>query len=249
VQARSEIPITNGGAYTAGTVKAAVPAMLRRLEADGVSLERVCAGVVGANGVVGFRVCHSLLGHVGRLVMIGRDAERLERSATRLRHRCESTEVVTATSLEALKECDLVFSATSEPDPLIFPAHVRPGALIYDLGRPADVDESVKAIPGVEVVAGGTVRPPGRALGRLDIHFGQGAVPACLAETIIIALENCPERCTLGDNTKGENIEYFVEKAEQLGFTIVDRMLDDHGTAPAATPLPTPITAAAGDEG
>jgi acyl-phosphate glycerol 3-phosphate acyltransferase len=249
VQAESEIPITNGGAYTAGTVKAAVPAMLRRLEADGIPLDRICAGVVGANGVVGFRVCHSLLGHVGRLVMIGRDPERLERSAARLRHRADGTDVVTSISLAALKVCDLIFSATSEPDPLIFPDHVRAGSLIYDLGRPADVDESVKELGGVEVVPGGTVRPPGRALGRLDIHFGRGSVPACLAETILIALEACPERRTLGDSTKSEHVEFFVQRAEELGFVVVDRVMDQHVASSAAPLSPAAVGAAgAGDE-
>jgi len=243
VQARSEIPITNGGAYTAGTVKAAVPAILRRLGEDRVRIESIQAGVVGANGVVGFRVCHSLLGHVGRLVMIGRDGERLERSAERLRHRAGGTEVVTSTALESLRDCDLIFSATSEPDPVIYPAHVRPGALVYDLGRPADVDETVKAVPGVEVVPGGTVRPPGRADQRLDIHFGRGTIPACLAETIIIALEHCPERRTLGENSKTENVEFFVRKAEELGFTVVDRLVS--GTTAAASHAPSVVTGAA----
>jgi acyl-phosphate glycerol 3-phosphate acyltransferase len=253
VQAEVDIPVTNGGAYTAGTVKSAVPAMLRRLEQDGVRTDRLSAGVVGANGVVGFRVCHSLLGHVGRLVMIGRDEERLTRSAARLRLRAGDTEILTATSLEALSECDLIFSATSEPDPVIFPEHVRAGALIYDLGRPADVDESVKALPGVEVVPGGTVRPPGRSTGRLDIHFGRGTIPACLAETIIIALERCPERRTLGDNSRAENVEFFVQKAEELGFVVVDRVVEEEVAASIAHPLaPAPIpaasSAAAGDE-
>jgi predicted amino acid dehydrogenase len=249
VQAQAEIPITNGGAYTAGTVKAAVPAMLARLERAGVPLGRVCAGVVGANGVVGFRVSMSLLGYVGRLVMVGRDVERLERSAALLRRRAEGTEIVTATTLDPLQECDLLFSATSEPDPVIFSRHVRPGTLIYDLGRPADVDESVKSVPGVEVVPGGTVTPPGQALGRLDIHFGRGAVPACLAETIIIALEGCPERRTLGDNMKAENVEFFIRKAEELGFVVVDRVLDEQTAAAAVGAAdPVAVTASPGGE-
>jgi acyl-phosphate glycerol 3-phosphate acyltransferase len=240
VQARSEIPVTNGGAYTAGTVKAAVPAMLRRLEQDGARLDAVRAGVVGANGVVGFRVCHSLLGH----------AERLERSANRLRTRAGETEILTSTSLADLKECDLVFTATSEPDPVLFPEHVRPGTLIYDLGRPPDVDESVREVPGVEIVPGGTVRPPGQALGRLDIHFGRGTIPACLAETIIIALEHCPERRTLGDSSKAENVEFFVQKAEELGFQVVDRVLAAE-SSPSPSPViltPSPVPAT-GEEG
>jgi acyl-phosphate glycerol 3-phosphate acyltransferase len=238
VQAHADIPVTNGGAYTAGTVKAAVPAILARMRAEGVRLDSVTAGVVGANGVVGFRVSHSLLDQVGRLVMIGRDMERLERSAARLRHRANETEVVTSTSLDALRDCALVFSATSEPDPVIFAPHVRPGALVYDLGRPADVDESVTSVPGVEIVPGGTVRPPGTLSQRLDIHFGRGTIPACLAETIIIALERCPERRTLGDNSTTENIEYFVRRAQELGFVVVDRVIQE-------APLVEPVNEAA----
>src|SRR5439155_22665252 len=97
VQAQSEIPVTNGGAYTAGTVKVAVPALLERLEKEGVRLDEIRAGVVGANGVVGFRVCYSLLGQVGHMTMVGRDEERLERSASRLRHRAAGTEIEVST--------------------------------------------------------------------------------------------------------------------------------------------------------
>jgi predicted amino acid dehydrogenase len=178
--------------------------------------------------------------------MIGRDPERLERSAARLRPRAAGTEIATSTSLDSLPDCNLIFSATSEPDPLIFPEHVRGGTLIYDLGRPADVDEAVKRVPGVEIVPGGTVRPPGGADYRLDIHFGVGTVPACLAETIIIALENCPERRTLGDGSKTENVDFFVRKAEELGFTVVDRVIDEIPGSPAApVAAATPVVAAA----
>jgi len=72
----------------------------------------------------------------------------------------------------------------------------------------------------------------------LDIHFGRGTIPACLAETIIIALERCPERRTLGDNTTTENVEYFVRRAEELGFVVVDRVIQ-------ATPSIEPVMEAA----
>ena len=63
--------VTNGGAYTAGTVRLAVPTMLRRLALKGMPLERARVGVVGANGVVGFGICRSLLADVGALVEPG----------------------------------------------------------------------------------------------------------------------------------------------------------------------------------
>ncbi len=132
--------VTNGGAYTAGTVRLAVPLMLEKLREQGVDPEQARAAVVGANGVVGFGISRDLAAHVGTLVMVGTDAERLEKSAGMLRRKA-TAEIVTATSVEACSDCDVIFTATSDPDPVLFARHVRQGTLIFDLGRPADVDD------------------------------------------------------------------------------------------------------------
>jgi predicted amino acid dehydrogenase len=143
VQAQAGFPVTNGGAYTAGTVRAAVPGMLRRLALRGVTPECARVGVVGANGVVGFGICRSVLEAIGSLVMVGTAQERLEKSAQALRRRHPEKEILPTTDLAPLRECNLIFTATSEPDPVLFPRHVGPGTLVYDLGRPADVEVSV----------------------------------------------------------------------------------------------------------
>lgn len=232
VQAEADLPVTNGGALTAGTVRVAVPAILRRLQRRGVPPRRARAAVVGAGGVVGFGICRAIAAEVGTLVMIGRDAGRLEKSAQHLRRRHPDLEVVVTTELAALADCDLIFTATSEPDPVIFPEHVRPGAIVYDMGRPPDVDPAVKSVPGVEVIPGGTIRPPGKITGRIDLAFGAGQIPACMAETVILALEKAFDRTSLGDATRAENIDYFVTRAQELGFVVVDGSVPD--PAPAA---------------
>lgn len=230
------IPVTNGGAYTAGTVKQAVPHVFAKLRARGVEPEEATAAVVGANGVVGFGICRQLAGQVARVLMIGTDAERLERSARLLRRRCRTTEILTTTDLDACRQADVIFTATSSVEPVLFPEQIRPSAVIYDLGRPADVDESVLAMPGVSVIPGGVVRPPGEMRQWLDVHFGAGQIPACMAETMLIALDECYDRVSLGDGTRAENIDYFVEAAERYGFAIVDEAI-----RPVASPAPARV--------
>ncbi|WP_018112182.1 glycerol-3-phosphate acyltransferase [Thermus igniterrae] len=226
-EAVPDIEVTNGGAYTAGTVKAAIPAILAHFAQGGKDLRQTTAAVVGANGVVAFGIARQIAPYVGRLILVGRDLARLERAAESLRKNLErkgqAPEVVVTTEVGAIREADLVFTATSDPNPVIYPEHVKPGAWIYDEGVPPDVHPSVGAVPGVRVIPGGVVRLPGEARATLDLHFGApNQVPACLAETMILAAEEAFDRKSLGGEVKGENIQFFVERAEALGFRVVE---------------------------
>ena len=226
-EAVPEIQVTNGGAYTAGTVKAAIPQILERFGREGQPLSEVTAAVVGANGVVAFGIARQIAPLVGRLILVGRNLERLEKSAETLRRlvarKGAGTEIVTTTEIPAIQEADLVFTATSDPGAVIFPDFVKPGAWIYDEGVPPDVDPAVKDVPGVRVIPGGVVRLPGEAEVNLDLRFGgPDLVPACLAETMILAAEEAWDRKSLGGQTKSENVQFFVERAAELGFEVVD---------------------------
>ncbi|MBS3933089.1 MAG: glycerol-3-phosphate acyltransferase [Truepera sp.] len=222
-EAVPEIHITNGGAYTAATVKAAVPGLLASFAAEGGLLKRACAAVVGANGVVAFGVARMIAGEVAELILIGRDLERLERSAQSLRRKFPQTAITTSTEVAACAAADLVFTATSDPDPVLYAEHIKPGAWVFDLGRPADVDDSVRRVPGVHIVPGGVVRPPGAMQSLIDLHFGDGLVPACLAETMIMTATRAFDRKSLGPQTKTADIDFYLEAGARLGFEIVTR--------------------------
>ena len=216
-----ELPVTNGGAYTAGTVRAALPELLERFAAGGRTLSQATAAVVGANGVVAFGVARTVAPSVARLLLVGRDAERLARSARTLTRKFPQADIVTTTEVARVREADLIFSATSDPDPVIYAEHVKPDAWLFDLGRPADVDDGVRAVPGIELIPGGVVRPPGAARSSYDLHFGDGLVPACLAETMIMAASRAFERKSLGDVTKEADIAFYVAEGARLGFEVV----------------------------
>lgn len=218
-----EIAVTNGGAYTAASVRAAVPGLLARFQAEGGSLRQATAAVVGANGVVAFGVARMIAGEVGEIVLVGRDGERVRRSAETLRRKFPETEVVATTDLAAVASADLVFTATSDPRPVLYPEHVRPGAWVFDLGRPADVHPSVRDVPGVQLVPGGVVRPPGTMRSEIDIRFGEGHVPACLAETMIMTAAHAFDRRSLGGATRTTDIAFYLREGERLGFEIVTR--------------------------
>ncbi len=218
-----DLAITNGGAYTAGTVKAAVPGLLKSFALEGGNLRHSCAAVVGANGVVAFGVARMIAPEVSEVILIGRDPERLERSSQSLRKKYPQTKITTSLELAPCAEADLIFTATSDPQPVILPLHVKPGAWIFDLGRPADVSESVREVPGVHIISGGVVKPPGEMRNHLNLHFGSGLIPACMAETMIMTATRAFERKSLGAQTKSADIEFYLQEGERLGFEIVTR--------------------------
>ena len=218
-----DLHITNGGAYTAGTVKAAVPGLLARFAAEGGFLRSACAAVVGANGVVAFGVARTIAPEVGEIILVGRDKARLERSARTLERKFPATTFHTSTDVSACSAADLIFTATSDPNPVLFAEHVKPGAWVFDLGRPADVDESVREVPGVSLIPGGVVRPPGAMRSSIDIHFGDGLVPACMAETMIMTATRAFDRKSLGPQTSAENVAFYLLEGERLGFDIITR--------------------------
>ena len=225
-EAVPEIEVTNGGALTAGTVRAAVPRVLERFKEEGRDPKEATAAVVGATGVVAFGIARQIAPLFGRVILIARNRERLERVAESLRRNLTrkgaKTEVVATTDYAPLKEADLIFTATSDPEPVIRPEHVKEGAWIFDEGVPPDVHPEVRKIPGVRVIPGGVVRLPGEARASLDLHFGgRDLVPACLAETMILAAEGAYDKKSLGGEISSENIRYFVDRAEALGFQIL----------------------------
>ncbi|MBO0150374.1 hypothetical protein, partial [Vibrio sp. Vb2424] len=79
-----DIEVTNGGAYTSGTVKAAIPNILAHYGQSGRELRTVTAAVVGANGVVAFGIARQIAPLVGKLILVGRNMVRLEKSAESL---------------------------------------------------------------------------------------------------------------------------------------------------------------------
>ena len=69
--------------------------------------------------------------------------------------------------------------------------------------------------------------------------YGPGLVPACLAETVVLAIDGCYDRASIGDRTKTENIDFFVMRASALGFEVqtTGRRVDAPGAAGAPTPV------------
>jgi predicted amino acid dehydrogenase len=211
------VPVTTGDAYT---VSIAVQALKAAADIMDIPLKNGCAAVVGATGAIG-RVCAELLaGDVGRLLLIARDETRLEELRGHLSSHSRA-ELAISTRVDSLREVQLILTVTSALHEVIHPGDLRAGSVVCDVARPRDVSAMVAgARDDILVIDGGMVDVPGP----VDFHFNFGFPPgkayACMAETMILALEGRFEDYTVGKDITVERVNEITALAGKHGFNL-----------------------------
>jgi predicted amino acid dehydrogenase len=85
---------------------------------------------------------------------------------------------------------------------------VKPGCVITDVARPLDLPASdVAKRPDVLVIESGEIELPTKVKGLKSIGLPPNVIYACLAETIVLALEGRFEVFTVGRDTEWEKVK------------------------------------------
>jgi predicted amino acid dehydrogenase len=223
------IPVTTGSSYT---VAVAVEASMEAARRMGLEPARSVVAIVGAYGSTG-RACARLLARkVKALVLIGRDLARLQG----VKQQVESlgTRAVAGTHLQDIRRADIVLSMTSSTVPIIRSDLLKPGAVVCDVSRPRSVSRHVtRERHDVLVIEGGVVRVPGQVDFGFDFGFPPGQAYACMAETMILAMEGRYECYSLGREISLDRVGEIAGLAQKHGFRLAgfrsfERVLEDH---------------------
>jgi predicted amino acid dehydrogenase len=225
VAKKAPLPITTGNSYSAsGALWAAHDALIKLgisdVDENGQIKGKVM--VVGASGSIG-AACSRLLAlscdelwlvdpQKGKLLALKHDIER-ENPRAELH--------VAATPNEHLPEMDLIVTATSGAGKRILDImKVKPGAVITDVARPLDLSaEDVAKRPDVLVIESGEIALPGQVRMR-DIGLPKGVAYACLAETVVLALEGRYETFTVGRNIEWEKVKEIYKLGLKHGMKL-----------------------------
>lgn len=212
------IAVTTGNSYTVAT---AVEGTREACRMMGKDMTKAHAVVVGGTGSIG-RVCALLLGReVRSLTLVGRDQKRLEEVAQEvIRYTGVSVDVDGNVS-RALQQADVVLTVTSAVDTVIKASDLKRGAVVCDVARPRDVSKEVAALrKDVLVIEGGVVEIPGDVQFNFNFGFPPKLAYACMAETIILALEGRYENFSLGRELSLERVEEISTLAKKHGFKL-----------------------------
>lgn len=210
-----QIPVTTGDSYTAAL---SVQALLEAAAQVGIVPEHATAAVVGATGAIGGACAGLLAPRVRRLILVGRRAEVLREARQRLSALAAGPVEVTTDTAE-VRAADLILTATSAGRPILFPEHLKPGAVVCDVARPRDVSPRVhQERDDVLVVDGGLVELPGRVSLGFNYGLPPGLTFGCIAETIALALEGRFEDYTVGKMLDLARVQEIEEIATRHGF-------------------------------
>lgn len=212
VAKQAPLPITTGNSYSAsGALWAAHDALLRLgliPKPKGRQRAKFKAMVIGATGSIG-SVCARLLVHAAEEVYLvaPESSKLLALKQSILSETPDAKLFLSARADRNLPEMDMIVTATSAAGKKVLDImKVKPGCVITDVARPLDLppDEVAKR-PDVLVIESGEIELPGDVEMR-NIGLPKNVAYACLAETIVLALEGRFENFTVGRAIEWEKV-------------------------------------------
>jgi predicted amino acid dehydrogenase len=214
---RLDIPVTTGRSLTVAT---AIEALDGAARCRGIRPESSVVAIVGATGTIGSACAGLLAPRVAELLLIGRQAARLDTLEAQVRE-AGARRVRTSTRVEDVCTADVVLSTTNTARPVIQPEHLKRGAVVCDVARPSDVSPAVARERGdVLVVEAGIVDVPGEVDFGFDFGLPPGKAFACMAETMVLAMEGRYESYSLGKRIRVEQVHEIAQLARKHGFTV-----------------------------
>ena len=213
-----DIPVTTGNSYTVATALEGVREAARLMGHD---IKKCHVVVVGATGSIG-QVCARILARDAKtMTLVAREKSRLEELAHKILCETGLTAKVTADIKEALRDAEIIITVTSAVDTIIGPEDLMPGAVVCDVSRPRNVSKQVaEQRQDVLVIEGGVVSVPGQVNFNFNFGFPSGTSYACMAETMLLALEGRYESYSLGRDMSLEQVEQITSLAHKHGFKL-----------------------------
>lgn len=226
VAKRAPLPITTGNSYSAsGALWAAHDAVLRmRLLPPPKGKERVKfkAMVVGATGSIGSACARLLVKAAEEVYLVSPEtAKLLALKESILKETPDAKVYLSARADKDLADMDMIVTATSGAGKKVLDImKVKPGCVITDVARPLDLppDEVAKR-PDVLVIESGEIQLPGDVKMK-NIGLPKGVVYACLAETIVLALEGRFENFTVGRAIEWEKVREIYQLGLKHGMKL-----------------------------
>jgi predicted amino acid dehydrogenase len=226
VARRAPLPITTGNSYSAsGALWAAHDALLRMNllpRPKGKDRVKFKAMVVGATGAIGAACSRLLVRAAEEVYLVSPETAKLLALKESILQQTPDAKVhLSALADKDIAEMDMIVTATSGAGKKVLDImKVKPGCVITDVARPLDLppEEAAKR-PDVLVIESGEIEVPGD-LQCKNIGLPKNVVYACLAETIVLALEGRFENFTVGRQIEWQKVQEIYKMGLKHGMKL-----------------------------
>jgi len=225
VAKKASLPITTGNSYSASGALWAAADAVRRMGLIKIDEGKKIKGktmVFGATGAIG-SVCSRLLAMAfDELFLCGRNIIKLMALKESILKETPKVKIHTVVNPDKyLEDMDVIVTATSGMGKKILDiTKVKPGCVITDVARPLDLSpEDVAKRPDVLVIESGEILLPGDPKLK-DIGLPPKVAYACLAETIVLALDRRFEVFTIGRDIEWEKVKTIYKLGLKHGMKL-----------------------------
>lgn len=226
VSKKAELPITTGNSYSASGALWAAADAARRMGLLEVGEDKKIKGksmVFGATGAIGSVCCRLLAMAFEEVTLCGRNPIKLLSLKESIEKETPGATIhMTVNPDSHLKDMDVIVTATSGMGKKILDiTRVKPGCIITDVARPLDLPPSeVAKRPDVLVIESGEILLPGDNVQMKNIGLPDKVAYACLAETIVLALEGKFETFTIGRDIEWEKVKEIYKLGIKHGMAL-----------------------------
>jgi fatty aldehyde-generating acyl-ACP reductase len=224
------IAVTTGNSYT---IAAAMQSLLRGGKEMEIDIPHASAVVIGATGSIG-SACAQILGNkVARVTLAARNATRLAKLTHAMQPHVSAKLGWTVDIPDAIAHSDLVLTATASTSSIVQPEDLKSGAVVCEVSLPHDVSRRVASErDDVLVTEGGNVRVPGEVNFNFDFGLPPRTSLACMAETMILTLENRFVNYSLGRGVNLDKVLEIEKLAHKHGFQLAGMRAFDKEVSP-----------------
>ena len=176
--------------------------------------------VIGATGSIGKTLCELYSKEIDTLLMVSRTPKKLQALKDELSVG-EKVEYTTDAN-ECIHRADVVVLSTSEFKEKLFDVQLlKPGTIVLDVSRPQNItSQDIQSRSDVLFVESGDLLLPGKYKMTCDIGLAEQHVYACLAESVLLALEEQEKSFEFSKSLDAKKVIEFYELAVKHGFRL-----------------------------
>lgn len=224
------IAVTSGNTYTA---MLAIQGVLKASQIVGLDIRVANIAIVGATGDIGSACTNFFVNKCDSISLAARNEKRLSDFADNLVKNTGAKVAIYQKTSDAIKNADIVITATSALTTIIQPQDLKTGAIVCDVALPANIAREVsRQRKDALVFEGGLCSVPfykeiqNRKWNTLMPING---IYGCVAEGLLLGLENIKVNYSIGrGQISSEKLEQIWAIAEKHGFGLSDFFCGDY---------------------